>query len=396
MTRPNILQSAVVAVLALAAAAGLFFLRPPANGGDFPGQSQDEILLTRMWNEYKRVFISPEGYTWDALRNETTSEGQSYALLRAAWMGDREIFERCLLWTDSVLKRPDGLYSWKWNRYTRTIVDPNTATDGDVDIAFALMIAADRFNKPEYLDKARNIARAVKAHTAIPVGPGDEDWFYSAGNWAVPHRTVNLSYFAPYEHPYFAAIDPDSDWPAATRAGYRLLAEMLAKPGVRLPWDFSKAGENGECLPPVDPNLSTDFSFDAMRVYFRVALDCSLLQNPQACADPAKSAEIAQILARDGKLFTRYSTDGKAKSKKVSVSFYGGALPLFALFKPQAAQALKAKEFAESRITKFWADQDRYYDLNWLWFGLAAESGFIKKHTPPVERFLHPPKRSGK
>ena len=79
-----------------------------------PADSPIEAFLGTAWTAYKEVFIRPEGYVWDEARQEVTSEGQSYALLRAAWMGDRETFDRVFAWTEAHLARPDGLYSWQW------------------------------------------------------------------------------------------------------------------------------------------------------------------------------------------------------------------------------------------------------------------------------------------
>src|SRR5206468_11130592 len=131
----------------------------------------------------------------DPLRGgRVTSEAQSYALLQAAWLRDADTFERVRTWTDDNLKRPDGLYAWLWDpRDGGRVIDVNTATDGDTDIAFALVIAADAFNRPDYRAEAQEIVKAIRAHASLRLKTG---WFPSAGNWAAAERIANLSYFA--------------------------------------------------------------------------------------------------------------------------------------------------------------------------------------------------------
>ena len=75
----------------------------------------------------------------------TISEAQAYALLRAVWAGDEATFARVHAWTVSNLSRPDHLLSWHWGRRPDGawgVLDANTASDGDLDYALALILAA--------------------------------------------------------------------------------------------------------------------------------------------------------------------------------------------------------------------------------------------------------------
>ena len=202
--RPTWARS-VVAIVVLAAGVTLLTYRPSAQ------MFADREFLDLAWHAYKDLYIDPAGYVLDRDRNggEVTSEGQAYALMRAAWMGDHETFTSVLEWTDRTLRRPDGLYSWHWTpRDNGTLLDRNTATDADQDIAFALVLAFHHFEDRTYLERARALLVAIRSQTGIELPNG---WFPSAGNWAVPERIVNLSYFTPYAYPYFDRIDPEGD-----------------------------------------------------------------------------------------------------------------------------------------------------------------------------------------
>lgn len=333
--------------------------------------------LREAWQAYKPVYVQPPGYVLDRTRSdgEAISEGQGYALLRAAWSCDEPTFARIFDWVEANLRRPDGLYSWTWSARTGRVRDVNTATDGDQEIAFALILAAHAFGRDEYLTRAKELLVAIRTHEAIAVPGG---WFPAAGNWAVDERIVNLSYFLPYAYPDFARVDPDGEWDRVTDVGYALIARVLEQPGIVLPPDFMVVTEDGAIAPlPEHSTLGRDFSFDAMRLYFRVALDCALYPREVACDGPLNVAPLVELLRRDGKIFTRYATSGRPLSTQESLSFYGGILPLLARQAPAYARRLREGKLELARLADISHEPDRYYDLNWLWFGIAADEGLL-------------------
>lgn len=336
----------------------------------------DQAFLVRAWAAYKETFIRPEGYVWDQRREEVTSEGQSYALLQAVWMRDQETFSRVFAWTEAQLARPDGLYAWQWTpKDGGHVTDANTATDADQDIAFALILAGRAFGNEAYLERARRLLTAIRRHEGIPLDGG---WIPCAGNWAVAERIINFSYFTFYAYPVFAVIDPQGDWLGVRERAYDLLTRFLSRPGVLLPSDFAIVTATGAFLPVSGRGrLSDAFSFDAMRVYWRVALDCLRNHFPRACSDPARIRNIMDILSRDGTLYARYSVSGEKKSALTSISFLGSILPAIGLQNKPLAQAIAAQNLSVSKLTAIMRDPDHYYDNNWTWFGIAAWLGSL-------------------
>ncbi len=338
-------------------------------------------FLKQAWESYKRVYIDPSGFVLDRSRNqgEVTSEGQSYALMRAVWIDDSETFDRVLEWTEANLRRPDGLYSWRWSP-TGKVLDVNSATDADEDISFALILASHHFRKPYYLDRARELLQAIRLHAGLQIQGG---WFPSAGNWAVADRIVNLSYFAPYAHPYFQRADPEGKWETSLEIGYDLMERTLKLPNVKLIPDFMRVSEANEVeLLSESDSLSRDFSFDAMRLFWRVALDCRLHSRPRACSDPAGGRRLMDLLARDGRLVTRYRVDGTPLASGESLSFYGSLLPAPETYSHGAALEILTRRLSPQSLLPLLANPQRYYDLNWVWFGLAAQDGLIRERTP--------------
>src|SRR5215472_15000586 len=113
-------------------------------------------LLTNTWHSYERDFITSEGQVLNPLafagwfRSEqvphmqTTSEGQGYAMLRAAWVGDHVVFERVWRWTREHLQvRSDHLFAWLWapdQNDNWGVAGAGSASDADEDVALALIL----------------------------------------------------------------------------------------------------------------------------------------------------------------------------------------------------------------------------------------------------------------
>jgi hypothetical protein len=149
--------------------------------------------------------------------------------------------------------------------------------------------------------------------------------------------------------------------------------------------------EDGAIGPVRDTErLSERFSFDAMRIYWRVAMDCRLHARPAACADPARTREVVDLLARDGVVFSRYTLDGTALTDEQSWSFYGSLLPAFDTFAPEAARLLRERKLTRRQLDSIQRKRNRYYDLNWLWFGVAGAEGLIAERTPAPAAIFGP------
>jgi endo-1,4-beta-D-glucanase Y len=346
--------------------------------------SSAEARLEALWNAYQRNYMTPEGDVRDPLRaGRVTSEGQSYALLQAAWLRDAQTFERVLHWTNHHLRRSDGLYSWLWDpRNGGRVADANTATDADTDIAFALIVASAAFDSRDYDMQAQQLVKAIRASASLPLGT---DWFPSAGNWARSERIINLSYFAPYAYRYFERLDPGAGWTRAIEIGYELLAKSTSGSPSRLPPDFAALTTSGE-IEPIESShaFSQEFSYDAVRVPWRIDLDCRLHAEPRACAPQPLVARLTQLLSRDGRLVSRYSVDGVMATREESLSFYGALLPAFSRQQSVIARDWRKSRFSDDALTRLSAARNRYYDVNWVWFGLAAADGVITARTPPL------------
>ncbi len=179
-------------------------------------------VLTASWHSYRQTFISPEGRVVIPEQDGgTISEAQAYALLRAVWAGDEATFARVQAWTRQHLSRAQGpgdaLLAWSWGRRpdgSWGLKDANTAADGDVDYALALVLAARRGwrpppDLPDYLEEASQVMEAVLENEVVTLAGGEV--LLAPGNWheSAPPFLINPSYFSPAAYRLFSQVSRD-------------------------------------------------------------------------------------------------------------------------------------------------------------------------------------------
>lgn len=350
-------------------------------------------LLTSSWEKYKTQFINVDGRVLDHSQNDvTTSEGQSYALLRAVEVDDKATFDKVWNWTKNTLKRPtDNLFGWRWgNKGNNTYGfiangGQNSASDADEDIALSLILASRRWNSSEYSNAALPILNAIwNVETATVSGQR----YLVAGNWARSETGIilNPSYFAPYAWRIFAKVDTRHDWKSLITPAYNLLRIVSQSPldknkavGLAPDW-VSMDTKNGAVLPTKIPNLTTDYSYDAMRVPWRIYVDYKWDSSTQAknYLDIA-CKKLENDFSKTGKLASVYSHNGNVINPNESPAMYGTSLGCF-MYQNQTA----AKQIYQDKIVRLYSNGKNafnsnlsYYDQNWLWFGAALYNNQI-------------------
>ncbi len=345
-----------------------------------------EAVVENLWIAYQDK-IQKDGRTLDRDKNYiTTSEGQSYALLRAAWMDDKETFDRVLKWTNHNLKkRDDQLFAWLWGQDQNGRWDVlkneggiNSASDADQDIALALIFAYKRWNENDYLEQAKEILTDIwRKEIVILHGKP----YLLAGNWSKENKsyTINPSYFMFYAYPIFAKVDPANDWLGLKETSYQVLQEATSKPldwkkSGNLPPDWVSIDPNTlKIIPPIYQDKKTDFSYDAFRVLWRVALDWEWHKDKRAIEYLNSIGTLKDEWEKHSSFYDTYHHDGAAATKNESSSIYAGAYPYFSLISPQIAKELYRKKLAKlyDSTAENFSRPLNYYAQNWVWFGFA-------------------------
>ncbi|QTF09460.1 endoglucanase [Brenneria izadpanahii] len=218
------------------------------------------------WSQFKQRYILPEGRVADTgNHNISHTEGQGFTLLLAVFNDDRTTFDGLWRWTKSTLYQPEtGLFSWRYDPAAQEkVTDKNNASDGDTLIAWALLLAADKWQEPEYRAESRQIQAALVKHTVLPFAgyqimlPGMNGFNHDGS------VVLNPSYFL---FPAWQAFYRDSHlkvWSDLQRDALRLLGRMtFGQP--RLPTDWVTLSADGKMMPAAD--WPPRFSFDAVRI----------------------------------------------------------------------------------------------------------------------------------
>lgn len=354
-------------------------------------------LLTSSWDYYKRRFILNDGRVIDPSQNDiTTSEGQSYALLRAVWIDDKDTFDKVLGWTMTNLKRPeDNLFGWRWGKRTDGTYGftenggNNAASDADQDIALALILASRRWSQPEYFAKAQPIMKDLwDKETEV----ANNKRYLIAGTWANQPDTlvVNPSYFAPYAWRIFAIEDKERDWNSLVSPAYELLNSSSNAPldkefTVGLPPNWVAIRKTDGTLEALKgSNLNTNYSWDAIRVPWRVALDYQWNKDKLAKQYLENHfTSLRDALKRDDKLAADYTHDGQVAAPYESPSLYATLLGYYIVTDKKAADRLY-----QDKILRLYSTSENtfnkdlpYYEQNWLWFGAALYQNYLQPFT---------------
>ncbi len=376
-------SAALAGTLVLAACGGA--VSRPSSGAS-PAASRLRTVLAAAWSGYRQVFIQPDGRVVDPKRGGvTTSEGQSYALLRAVWMGDRVTFQTVWRWTASHLQVGGGSpFASLWS--DGSIADHNSATDADSDIALALLFAARRFDDPALHEQALTVLNALWQDDVTSIGGMN---VLTAGNWAArqatPGPVINPSYFAPYAYRTFAVEDPAHPWSSLIDSSYRLLDEcshgvLDGTRAIGLPPNWcaiSRATGRVVSFPTIAN--ADDYGYDAFRVMWRVALDALWNDEPRARAYLEGSMFLRAQWSSDHRLDPVYAHDGNVVSSYDDPTVYGGDIGNFAVTDPAGAAQIEQVLLASFHTSSpaYFGDPQNYYEQNWVWFGLALAGGLL-------------------
>lgn len=383
---------AALVLIALGFILAVFYTNSSAS--KIPIIFSERDVLSSLWREYKTEYLEPGTFrTVDKQRdNVTTSEGQSYTMMRAVWMDDQQTFDASLRWAEDNLGRDeDSLFSWifglredgTYGVMTDTGGD-NSASDANSDIAIALVFAYATWGDSEYLEQARDIVRDMWEYEVLeiqgsPILLANDVEKSSGGEYAV----VNPSYFSPYAYRIFAKLDPDNPWEELIDSSYEIIMETLEDPldketsaGIPPDWIFIHK-ETGEIKAPSENSgLGTNYSYDAFRAPWRIALDYKWFGEPRAEEALSRMQFLTDEWNKRGRLYDRYAHNGEVVSESESLAIYGGSIGQPLVIDPRAAREMYREKLIinYNPDTGAWNKNLSYYDTNWVWFGIALYS----------------------
>ena len=200
---------------------------------------------------------------------QAVSEGTGYGMLLAATLDDRGTFDRLL---KGFLKRKNGhgMMAWSFGLCNDSVYDWNAASDADLDIAMALILASRKgwTGDFQYGQLARDLITAIQNNAISYCTNGlavirlGDTW----GGCKDQGQHLNPSYFSPAFYREFGRFVPDQadTWNRLANDAYKLLRQYQEKMDNLVPdWAFSDGS-------PKDP---VKYGYEACRVPMRIATD---------------------------------------------------------------------------------------------------------------------------
>ncbi|HEX3696598.1 MAG TPA: glycosyl hydrolase family 8 [Polyangia bacterium] len=258
---------------------------------DVPGACvNDGLALT------KNGGIGPDGQPLD--QTMTVSEGHGYGMLIAVLMAGLEPDARTIFdgFVTVRKKFPSpynaNLMAWQMNAGCTGPApeDNDAATDGDLDSAFALLLAEQQWASPKYGQQARDVIQAVSDREMNPT-----THLPLLGDWALPTDEPEMGiqdYYATRLSDHMtdhfrsfqkANMNGGFDWGAAVTGVYDLMDKMQTTyaPMTGLVPDFVSDTNTATPMPiSVDyadnvlgEDLTTNYDYNSCRVPWRLGTD---------------------------------------------------------------------------------------------------------------------------
>lgn len=311
--------------------------------------------------------------------NSTNSEGIAYGMLLSAYFDDQPTFDALWQYEQRHLGKR-GLMEWEISPGGK-VIGSGAATDGDEDMAFALLVADARWGgsgslAQPYAQYARAQIALVWQHEvdhtrADTLMPGDD--FDGA-------RIVNISYFAPAYYRAFGAATGEAGWQRVVDASYAAIARTLNAHNANLDNGLVPAWSTWEGTPTVPPGTQHPIhhQLDSCRTPFRIAQDYCWYGDARARAYLEK---ITAFHARVGvgQLLDGYELDGRARPEaKLHLAAFVAGAGAAAMALPRAA-AVRDGAYREIAAWDTLLGGSLYYNESWSVLGALMLTGGFER-----------------
>lgn len=226
----------------------------------------------------------------------SVSEGHAYGMLIVALMAGhdpdgQQLFNRLFAYFKSHPSANNaGLMAWAQNEDCDDVMGVDSATDGDLDIAYALLLADQQWGSAGAVDYQGEAEALMGASLASEIHPANS---ILVGDWAADslepeYDGTRPSDFMPDHFKAFADASGIARWNDVGDKEYAMVAYLQSNASLAtglLP-DFV-VGAPGPTPAPAPPNWLEDdtdgaFAYNACRTPWRLATDYLVTGDPRA------------------------------------------------------------------------------------------------------------------
>lgn len=245
---------------------------PKIQFGFYPTTVTENLALSE-YNRWKNTQVISCN---DGLRvitnnsSQTLVEGMGFGMLLSAYAEDKTTFDGLLKFYKSK-RTAQANNMMAWSVTCDGFTDSGSATDGDIDVAFSLIVANKVWDDITYLNEAKTILNILNDDLIASCSANGENFYvlypgYSNNAWGGCGET-DLMYHTPAFFRVFADVTGDTIWDELADDTYILLNNSANATTGLVP-DWQKAdgtpGPNGR---------AGHFGYDACRAPWRLTLD---------------------------------------------------------------------------------------------------------------------------
>lgn len=249
------------------------------------------------------VFYGDQTYSEAGYEVEVTvSEAHGYGMLIAASMSDydneaKKIFDGMYRYYQSHLSEiGPNLMAWQQNGNGKAIVNSSSgadsATDGDMDIAYALLMADSIWGSDGEINYKQSAVDVINDIMTYEVNKTDwvlqlGDWVYGSSENDTYYSATRSSDFIMQYMPVFAEATGDERWLKLYENTYNIINKIVDKYGTGILPDFIiKDSATGEFIPAPANLLESEndgnYYYNACRTPWRISMDYLINGNEDA------------------------------------------------------------------------------------------------------------------
>ena len=255
------------------------------------------------YNVWKRTYIKKgcnagEYYVWFestvSHNKQCVSEGQGYGMMIVALMAGYDTAARTIYnglyryYKAHPSKSDPYLMAWAQKKDCRS-TDGSSATDGDMDIAYSLLLADAQWGSHDGIDYRLEAIRMISSIMRQEI---NQKTFSVLLSNSVEHDSkdyfdMRSSDFMPAHFRVFRSVSADARWDKVIDSNYRLFQYMQKtySPEAGLVPDFiNKIGTQTRPARPhyLEARYDGAYNFNACRMPWRIATDYLLHGDPRA------------------------------------------------------------------------------------------------------------------